>query len=219
MDRLLEDISSIKTVINRNRPAIQQVLNFSRFRHLFMLCGLSVIGFSMLYYFLMSYYGTLDSFPALLRWSLYAAIALDAALLQIIKQKSYLKSVREIDSNLTLSWWLKELFSHRYVHICVSITVLIVFLSIFFIVQGVPYFIIPAISLCFGLLGIASAILDIRHALTMGYWFFVTGIGTIIFSSIPAPIALSVSIGCGLLIVSILGYRDAGSGKVDESGA
>jgi hypothetical protein len=144
---------------------------------------------------------------------------LDAALLQIMKQRSYLKSVREIDRTLTLRWWFKELFSHRYVHILVSITVLIVFLCIFFIVQGIPYFIIPAISICFGLLGIASAILDIRHSLVMGYWFLITGIGTIIFNSIPSPIALSISIGCGFLMVSILEYRDTKTGKADESGA
>ena len=155
----------------------------------------------------------------MLRLTIYAAIIADAVLLQIMKQRSYLRSVREIDRNLTLSWWLKELFSHRFVHIFVSITVLIIFLSIFFIAQGIPYFIIPAVSICFGLLGVASAILDIRHSLVMGYWLLVTGIGAIIFNSIPAPIALSVSIGCGFLIVSILGYRDTKTGKADESGA
>jgi hypothetical protein len=45
IDKLLEDISSIKTVINRNKPLLQQVLNPAQFRRLGLLAGISIIFF------------------------------------------------------------------------------------------------------------------------------------------------------------------------------
>lgn len=45
IDKLLEDISSIKTVINRNKPLLQQILNPAQFRWLGLLAGISITFF------------------------------------------------------------------------------------------------------------------------------------------------------------------------------
>ena len=216
IDRLLEDISSIKAVINRNKPILQQVFNSGRFRLFAFLCALSYIGFSMLIFFLMRYYGSFGSIPDTTRYIIYAAIAADFVFLQILKRRGFLVSAKEIDQSLTFGWLIKELYSYPIVHLYVPLTALMFFLSIYFIVNDIPYFIIPTVSIFFGLQSnFMGTILEIRQGLIVGYWFLVTGVCTIIFSSIPAPIALSMTLGCGMLILFILGCLSSGSTEGD----
>ena len=48
LEKLLEDIASVKEVINRNKPIIQQVVNPAHFRLLMLLFGLGISFFSLL---------------------------------------------------------------------------------------------------------------------------------------------------------------------------
>lgn len=215
VERLLEDISSIKEVINRNKPIIRQVVNLSHFRLLSLLFGISVIVFSMLFYFLMHYYGDYGAIPINLKWIIYITIALVTIFLSIMKQLLYLRSIKKMDKSLTLSWMFKEIFSNQFVHIYLSSIFLSLFLTTFYIMKGIPYYIIPTSSIWIGLFGIAGAMLHIKHSLVLGYWFFVTGICLIIFNSIPAPIAVSITFGAGFLMMAVLGYMDQESEKVE----
>ena len=52
LEKLLEDISSIKSVINRNKPLLQQILNPAHFRLFTLLAAISIIGFALIIYFL-----------------------------------------------------------------------------------------------------------------------------------------------------------------------
>jgi hypothetical protein len=63
LEKLLEDISSIKSVINRNKPLLQQVLNPAHFRLFALLAAISIIGFALVIYFLMQQYGSLRYTP------------------------------------------------------------------------------------------------------------------------------------------------------------
>jgi len=51
-----------------------------------------------------------------------------------------------------------------------------------------------------------GALIHIKHSLSSGYWFLLTGILTMIFPVIPGPIALCITIGCGSLFVSGIGF-------------
>lgn len=207
IERLLEDISSIKATINRNRPVLQQVLNPARFRWFMFLVAFSIIGFSMFIYFLMQHYGSFNAVPGTLRTVIYIAIAADVVFLQIWKLKSFSISVRKVDQRFTLGWFFKEFYSPRIVHLWVPLIVLVVFLSIFFLVNDIPYFIVPTISIGYGLLcNFVGTLLEIRYSLVIGYWLLITGVCTIIFSCIPGPIALSITLGCGMLIYAISGF-------------
>lgn len=216
IEKLLEDISFIKTTINRNKPLLRQILNLAVFRWFLLMVGFSIIGFSMLIFFLTQYYGSFGAIPGTLKYLIYAAIAVDLIILQIWKGKAYSASVRQFDRNLTLGWLLKEFYSNKISLIYVSHVLLMVFLSIFFIVRHIAYFIIPTISLITALISISyGVILHIRYTLAVGYWLFITGIVTLIFSSIPAPIALSITFGCGMLILSLSGFIAFKSKKED----
>jgi MFS family permease len=215
VEKLLEDIASIKEVINRNKPIIQQVFNLTNFRLLALLSGISVIVFSLLFYFLIIHYGEYSAIPVKFKWSIYFAISLITILVSIMKQRLYLRSLKKIDKSCTLCWMFKEIFSNQFVHIYLSSIFLSLFLTTFFIIKGIPYFIIATISIWIGLFYIAGAMLHIRHSLVMGYWFFLTGIGILIFNTIPASLAVLITFGAGFLILAMLGYIDQESRKAE----
>ncbi len=216
IEKLLEDISSIKTVINRNRPVLQQLFNLAPFRWFLLMVGLSTIGFSLLIFILMQHYGSFDSIPGTLRYIIYAAIAVCAIVMQIWKGRAYLASAQQINRGFTLGWAFKEFYSNKIAHIYVSLVLLVVFFSVFFVAHNIPYFIIPTISIGCALICISyGVILQIKYSLIIGYWFLITGICTIIFCSIPATIALSINLGCGMLILSFSGFLASASKEED----
>ena len=212
IDKLLKDISSIKSTINRNKPVFQQIFSLVPFRWLMLFTSLSVIGFSLFIYFLVQNYGGFSSIPTTLKYIIYFSLAADAVILQIFKLKSYSASVKQIDPVLTLGWWFREFYSSKIAHIYISLVILLIFFCIIFIIQNVPYFIIPTISIGFALISICFGVmLQIKYSLIIGYWFLLTGMVTVIFDSIPAAIVLTISVGGGFLLMSLIGFLSSKS--------
>jgi hypothetical protein len=216
IEKLLEDISSIKSVINKNKPLLQQVLNPAHFRLFTLLAAISIIGFASLIYFLMQHYGSFSDIPRTARYVIFAAMAADWVFMQYLKRRTFLTTGKRIDPTFTIGRLLKEFFAYRIAHVYVPVMVLIIFLIIYFIYENIPYYIVPAVSIGVGFLyNFIGSFTEIRHYLILGYWFLSTGVGAILFNNIPAPISLSITLGCGLLIFSALGCLSARADKED----
>ena len=214
IEKLLEDISSIKSVINKNKPLLQQILNPAHFRLFTLLAAISIIGFALLIYFLMQHYGSFSSIPSTTRYIIFAAMAADWVFMQILKRRTFLKTGKRIDPTFTIGRLLKEFFTYRIAHVYVPVMVLIIFLIFYFIYENIPYYIVPAVSIGVGFLyNFIGSFTEIRQYLILGYWFLITGMGAIIFSNIPVPISISITFGCGLLIFSVLGCLSARTDK------
>jgi hypothetical protein len=216
LEKLLEDISSIKSVINRNKPLLQQVLNPAHFRLFALLAAISIIGFALVIYFLMQQYGSFSAIPRMIRYIIFSAMAADWFFMQFLKRRTFLKSGKRIDPTFTIRRLLKEFFTYRIAHVYVPMMLLIIFLTVYFIYKNIPYYIVPACSIGIGLLyNFIGSFTEIRQYLILGYWFLITGAGVLMFNTIPAPISLSLTLGCGLLIFSALGYFAARPAKED----
>jgi hypothetical protein len=203
IEKLLEDISSIKSVINKNKPLLQQVLNPAHFRLFTFLAAISVIGFAMLIYFLVQHFGNFNMIPLTARYFIFAAMAADWIFMQYLKRRIFLTTGKRIDPTFTFGRLLKEFFTYRIAHVYVPVV-------IYFIYEDIPYYIVPAVSIGVGFLyNFIGSFTEIRQYLIIGYWFLITGVAVIIFHNIPAPMSLSITIGCGLLIFSALGCFSA----------
>ncbi len=214
IEKLLEDISSIKSVINKNKPLLQQILNPAHFRLFTLLAAISIIGFASLIFLLMQHYGSFSSIPRTTRYIIFAAMAADWVFMQILKRRTFLNTGKRIDPTFTIGRLLKEFFTYRIAHVYVPVMLLIIFLIVYFIYENIPYYIVPAVSIGVGFLyNFIGSFTEIRQYLNIGYWFLITGVGVIIFNSIPAPISLSITLGCGLLIFSALGCLSARADK------
>ena len=214
IERTLEDIASIKEIINSDYSIFRYIVSFTQTRLISLLSGISIVGFSMLFYFLMDYYGNYGAIPIELKWIIYIAIAIVACFLTFMSLRLVWSALKKSDPNFTLNdLFHKKTTPDWYIHVYYSTTFLFFFLIVFFIIKGIPYYIIPTNCLLYGLLSFSHVSLGIKHSLIMGYWCFVTGIGLLIFNTIPAPIAISISLGVGCLIMAVLGYMDQKSGK------
>jgi hypothetical protein len=207
IDKLLEDISSIKTVINRNKPLLQRLLHPARLCMFFLLVGLNLIAVCLVLFFLIQHYGDFTAIPKSGRGIIYTALAVNVILIQIFKRRVFLSYAQKIDPKLTLLGILKEIFTFRIIHVYVPIVALVILLGFYFAHHKIGYYIVPAISIGVGLLyNCIGSIIDIRQYLIFGYWTLVTGMLTILYPVVPALIVLAVSIGGGMLLMSLSGF-------------
>jgi len=204
IDKFLNDISTIKNVLNRNRGPLQKILIPSQFRVLGYVSGFGIILFCLLFYFLIQYFHKYGDIPLFLKVIIYIAIALYVILLGFIKWGAILSSAKQTDPKMTLSRVLKEFFIFRVRHIYVPIVILYTFFIIFFISIGKAYYIIPTITIAIALMyNFLGSITGIRQYLIGGYWFLITGILSVVFNSISPLFALAGSLGCGLLVFAV----------------
>lgn len=211
-DRLLEDIASIKQVINRNKPVLKRLFNLAPFRWFLLTVSLVIIGFSLLILLLVQNFGSYSSIPGTVKIIYFVAMAVFAVILQVWKGGAYLASAKRINRNFTLGWAFKEFYSSSISQIYILFVGLMIFFTVFFIIKNSPYFIIPVFSICVALISICyGVILQFRYGLIVGYWFLLTGICTIVFNSIPAPVAIIMTMGCGMLLFTYWAFKVSGS--------
>jgi hypothetical protein len=215
IDKTLEDIASIKKIINRNKPILQQVFNFTNYRLIFMLIGIGVLILSMLFYYLTSRYGSHEAIPDKIKYFISFAFIVYFIFIEILEYRFYVKSLKNIDKSLTFRSLFKELFSDRIKHIIFASLFLTILLIVFFTIKGIPYFIIPTFAILCGLASLAGAMLYIKYLLVIGYWYLITGVVFLIFNTIPIEIAIAISFGIGNILFGVLGYIDHNSNKAE----
>ena len=212
IERLLEDISLIKSVINKNRPLLQQVLMPARFRFLFLAVGLSIIIFCLAVHFLGMRYGGYGGIPGMIKIILVICLLADVLFLIVLRTTGVWGFLRKTDENPALRGSLDAFFSSRLTHVFIPLVVLTILIGIYAATHGGVYYIVPIISMGLGLLyNVFASMTEIRQWLLSGYWFLGAGVMTLGFP-MPTPIAVAVSLGCGLLLFSVLGYFSAAPG-------
>ena len=101
IDQLIEDISSIKSCINKNKSVLRQILLPAHFRLLSLILGISIIIFSMFFHYFINRYGSYGLIPGYIKGILFGAIVVDWVFLVILKYSNWLKSILEIDYRYT----------------------------------------------------------------------------------------------------------------------
>ncbi|MBW1944828.1 MAG: hypothetical protein JRJ51_18620 [Deltaproteobacteria bacterium] len=206
IEKLLEDISFIKAVISKNRPLLEEVLMPARFRLLFLVVGLSIVIFCSVFHFLIGLYGSYEGIPALFKNIVYLVLLADFVFLLVLRYTRILRFLVKADENRDLRGALDGFFSSRLIHVFIPLVILTVLLSVYSATRGSAYYIVPTISIGLGLLyNFFGSMTEIRQWLISGYWFLGSGILSLVFP-MPTPIAISLSLGCGLLLFSVLSY-------------
>lgn len=208
IENLLEDIASIKSVINKNKPLIHQILMPRHFRLFSLIAGISVLVFCFLIYFLIAHYESYATIPKNIKGIIYGLMALDWMLLVFLKYSRWGKSLMKIDRTFTLGRAIDEFFSYRIMHVYFPLAA-IMFILCFRIAKVDAYYIIPIISIGTGLLyNFIGSITEIRQWLVGGYWFLIAGIAILLADPIPATLALAVTMGCGCLLFAAVPSRE-----------
>lgn len=207
VDHLLEDISSIKQVINKNRPLLRQIINLARFRWFLLSVSLAVIGISTAVFFLMQHYGSFSAIPNPIKITIYVTIGISAVILQIWKGKAYTASIKLIDPDMTLCKTFKMFYSSQISLLYLTFVILLFFFSAYFIVKGIPFYIIPLSAIITGLITLSfGVLLHMRQVYFISYYQLITGLLIIVFPAIPVPWAISITLGISMLFLAVNGF-------------
>ena len=212
VEKLLEDISSIKATISRNRGAVRLIFLPAHFRLLYLLVGLSVIGFSLAFHLLMRHHGSFGAIPVITKTAVYTAIVMDWILLGWIKWLKLSESLSKVDKRFTVPFFLQEFFSFRIVHVYLPLLILTVCIGTIFAQRNTPFYVIPTIAVGIGLLhNFIGSVTQLRQWLISGYWFLATGIFLMVKGYIYAPLAASLSLGVGCFLFAVSGWTSQAS--------
>ncbi len=204
IEKLLEDVSSIKHAISKNKSALRLILLPQHYRLLAFLIGIIIIVYSAVYYFLVEKYGSYNMIPDSIKNIGYSVIAITWALLAFLKIYKLESSLSKVDKKYSLSRTLFEFFSFRIIHIYVPLMVILVVFIVHFANNDLSYYIIPSISITFGIMyNFLGAMTEIKQYLVTGYWMASIGVFGVIYPSISGPVILAASIGIGMLLFAI----------------
>ncbi len=211
VDKLLEDISSIKSVLSKNKPVLKQLLLPTHFRVISFISGASIIVLAAVYYYLLLRYDYYYGIPEGIRQLLIGIIAAIYILTVVLKRILWVRSVKRLDKRYTFGAIVKIIYTHQLVHIWVPILTTIIFFTGYFAYMDQERYIIPTISIGLGILyNSIGGMTRLWQYLIIGYWFIVTGVMTVVFAEVSALVFLALSPGCGLLFFAFM------SGESDQ---
>jgi hypothetical protein len=208
IDRLAEDISFVKKAIEKNSSILQRIDFRSSLRLVALVCGLSVFLFCGLFHFFIKHYNGFSGIPTSIKAALFCAIAFIAIVLGVLKNTGILKSARSVNPGISLAHLVKEYFSSiRLFHHFFPTGLVVLFSCMYVVNIGHPRLIIPFFSIGAGLIyNSLSTFLRIDEFLLISYWFILTGAIVLVFNSISPLLALCLTLGCGMLLLSAIWY-------------
>jgi hypothetical protein len=207
LDQLTQDISFVRKAIEKNASILNRIDFRSSLRLTILLSAISIFLFCGVFQILVRHFGSFPAIPASIKVIGVCALVLDFALLGILKNFGILKSARAFDPGISLFRLVKEYHSARMYHHFVPTGFVLLFACIFAASHGQYHLIIPMVAIGVGLLyNNFHSWLRMDEFLVMAYWFIVSGCVIILFNPVPHLLSLSCTLGCGLLLLSIIWY-------------
>ena len=206
IEKVMEDISWIKSILNQNKRVIRLIMLPTHFKWSYLVLGSGLIGFSLLYHLLMEHYGSFALIPRGYKNGIYFLIFLVYLILGVLRLKVTRPSLMRLDERYTLGFLAKEM-SAGIVHVFLPLIVLVSFMGVFLGQRDATYYMVPSIALCMGVIhNYIGSITRIWQWFASGYWFLVTGVYFLYWGPAYVPFAVSVSLGCGSLLYFVFSW-------------
>ena len=214
---LMEDISSIKSVIKKNQPLLHYLFAPKEWRRLSLIVGAGLLVFPLAYYLVVNHYGSYAGVPGGLKLALMLGAV--AALLGsgVYKNILFLRSARKIDPAYSPIRIYKELYDINALPIHVSHGLLALFFTVFFAINGNEQYIVPTFGIMTGLLyNFYGAILNRIEFTVPGYWMIITSVVAVIHSDISILISLIYVFAVPMFLFSLVATLRHRNQKVEE---
>jgi hypothetical protein len=207
IEKLMEDISLIKSAISRNKNVTRMILLPTHFKLLYLVSGISIIGFSLVFYLLLEHYGNYTAIPDNSKNLAIGLIVLVWILLVFIKYYKWSDSMSKIDERYDLEYGFGRMFSFPIVNVAIPLPILTIVICVFCFKHDLAYYVIPAISIGLGLLhNFYGSLTHLWQWIASGYWFLATGLFLLVFGPVSVPLAVSISLGGGCILFSLIGW-------------
>jgi hypothetical protein len=207
IDQLAEDISFVKKAIEKNSSILRQIDFRSSLRLMTLLSALSIFFFCGVFQILMHRFHGYSGIPAAMKAVVFSAIALVTIALGVLKNTGVLKSARTVDPGISLVRLIREYYSVRMYHHFFPMGLIFIFSCWYCISIGAHRFIIPLCSIGAGLIyNTLDTLLRMDEFLWASYWFIISGCIVMVYNTISPLLGLSLTVGCGLLLLAAVWY-------------
>jgi hypothetical protein len=196
--RLFRDLDEIKAAVRRNSPVLREIVTARFYWWLLLIFGAGVIVFSVVMHFLILRYGGYGAIPASVKAAFWAVAAAVSAVLYAFRVRGVLRTIKQIDSRLTLLSLLGDHnigeFMHLYGPLCLIAAAATIYLSR----TGHSFYIVGTWGLCLGLtcnlLAFAAHLVEYY---VLGYWCIIAAAVSFFVPGISAPLWTAICFGGG----------------------
>jgi hypothetical protein len=207
VDQLAEDIAFVKKAIEKNSSILQRMDFRSSFRLVTLLSVISVFFFCGLFHFLMKHFGGYPGIPLPIKVIVYGAMALVVIIIGLLKNSGILKSARTANPGISILGLMKEYYSIRLYQHFIPMALVVIFVCAYCVATGNARLLVPIISIGAGIiLSSLDTLLRTNEFLLTSYWLIVTGCSIMMFNSISPLLSISLTFGCGMLLLSATLY-------------
>jgi len=207
VDKLAEDISFVKKAIEKNSSILRQIDFRTSLRLVVLVTAIATFFFCGTFHLLIRHFGSFAAIPGAIKSVVFCAIALVAVIIGILKNTGVLKSARTFDPGISLMRLMKEYYSFRMYHHFVPMAFVLAFSCVYAVSAGAARLLVPILSIGAGLIyNSYDTLLNIDEFLLTSYWLVITGCIVLVYNSISPLLSLSLTIGCGLLLLSAIWY-------------
>ncbi len=205
---LVEDIRSVRTVIDQNTPLISQVATRS-LRSVALFGGLGMIVWCSVMQYFISNSGSYGQLPVMVKLIMISLAAAGLLAAGTLKWLVMVKSAHEVDPEATGNRLLQEFHSSRYIlHLHVPVGLTILFLVVYSILNGHGSLVVPILAVGTGILWNAySAMFRTGEFLVGGLVFMTGGCIVLVFrDSIPPLLGFAGTVGLGTFLFGVVAY-------------
>lgn len=204
---IIADLKLIKEAVSKSDSIINFIDAGGALRGILLAFGLLLALFSTVFYFLLERYGSFEAIPLNLTIILFVLIALSVLGIGYVKSRNLIRGARKIGVDTTLFKLFEEILTPRVLALVVPYLAVMI-LVIVFLTRGHGLYIIPVLSVLYGLLVISlSSLLYPKEFYFLGIWLTATGLLTLFTAAAIHPLAaLVITFAAGSVLASLLLY-------------
>lgn len=216
---VIADLKLIREAVGKSDGILRFMDAGGALRGILLAFGLLLTVISAVFYFLIERYGAFEAIPADFRIILFVLIGLSVAGIGYWKIRNLVRGARTIGVDTTLVNLLEEIVTPRIYTLVVPYLAVMILVIVFLAGTGFGLYIIPALSVLYGLLVISmSSLFYPKEFYFLGLWLTATGLLTLFAAAAIHPLAaLVITFAAGSVLTALLLYlgrpRKKGQGR------
>ncbi|MBM7614467.1 hypothetical protein [Alkaliphilus hydrothermalis] len=204
--QVIDDLVFIKTAISKNSNIFKFMSITDILKTFILFSGLLIIALSSGIYFLIGKYGDFQGIPSGVKFIVYLILVVSVAAVGVFKTKTILGAAQHVNRDITVGKLFKEVYTSQSLVIMLPYIFSISMIIVFFVNNQHMEYIVPFLSIFFGLL--CSSMVNIFHVkelLVLGSWLVLSGVIALLsMLSLHPLLIVNFTFGIGMLLMYVM---------------
>lgn len=202
-EQMLKDLRFIKEAVKKNNNILKYISVSEGIKAVALFSGIIIIGLSLIYLWIIDYYGSFNATPEKVKLTAYLLIGLSFVGLIWYKIKVFLKLGRRYKENMTLIMLIKEVYTRTLLMIMIPFLLTIVVFCIYLAIYDLANLIVPVLAILISLLMVAFiVVLNLKNFLLSFGWLLLSGLFSLFIADIVHPLILLIlTFGISMIIL------------------